>query len=76
MTRDWKLRFYYASNVKPPKRPGELAIVTEHTGTSSRDMEIEVGKKRRDIGAIEMLDMRIPGNSWQLIYGVRIKKKE
>ena len=76
MIRDWRLRFYYAVNVQPPKRPGDLALITEHTGTTSRDMEIEVGKSRQDIGAIEMLDLHSPGKPWQLIYGARLKKKE
>jgi hypothetical protein len=69
MECDWKLRFYYAQNVKHPKRPGDLALETVHTEEWSRDMEIEVGKKRSDIGKIEMLDLRTPGQPWTTIYG-------
>lgn len=54
---DWKVRFYYGAGVKPPKVPGELAIETIHMGTSSRDLEISVGKGREDIGRIEVFDL-------------------
>lgn len=48
----WMCRFYYNDTVKPPKRPGDLAIETVHASDSSKDIEVTVGERRRDIGKI------------------------
>jgi hypothetical protein len=39
---DWVVRCYYADDVKPPKRPGELAIETVHRGDHSKDTAVAV----------------------------------
>jgi hypothetical protein len=54
----WRVTCYYADNVKPPKKPDELAIRTMHATDSSKDMEVAAGKSRSDIGRIEVV--RIP----------------
>lgn len=52
----WKTRFYYAEETLL-HRKGELAIEVIHAGDHSRDMEIEVGMKRVDIGLIELVNL-------------------
>ena len=51
----WKLRFYY--NRDSGFRRSIFAIETVHADEFSRDMEIETGKRRSDIGRIEQFDL-------------------
>lgn len=51
---EWRARFYYGPNVKPPKKPGELVIETVHIGEQSLRTEVEVGRQREDIGRIKV----------------------
>jgi hypothetical protein len=52
---DWVVRCYYADDVKPPKRPGGLAIETVHRGDHSKDMEVAVAEARDDIGVVSVV---------------------
>lgn len=47
------VRGYYADDVQPPKRPGELAIEVGCDNESVRDMELAVLEEREDIGRSE-----------------------
>ncbi len=51
---DWVCRFYYSELAEPPRVPGELAIETIHRGDVSKDSEVAAGKRRFDIGRIEV----------------------
>lgn len=51
---DWQVTCYYNNTVKPPKKPGDLAIQTVHVGTSSKDMEVQAARSRPDIGEIDV----------------------
>ena len=50
----WVVACYYADDVKPPKRPGELASETVHADEASRDLEVAVAKGRSDIGLVDV----------------------
>jgi hypothetical protein len=54
MTRTWPwlVRGYYADNVKPPKRPGDLAIEIGGLTRQALDMDLAVLRRRPDIGEI------------------------
>lgn len=49
----WYVRMYYADNVKPPKRPGGLAVETIHKTEQSMRMDIQAGHARKDIDEVE-----------------------
>lgn len=49
---DWVVRCYYADDVKPPKKPGELAIEVVCRSGSLKDMEVAAGESRTDIGRV------------------------
>ncbi len=55
---DWQVTCYYADDVEPPKRPGELAIRTVHNSDHSKDMEVAAGNRRPDIGRVEVVRLR------------------
>lgn len=57
---DWVVRCYYADDVKPPKKPGDLAIETVHKGDVSKDMEVAVAKARPDIGVVDVMRVGRP----------------
>lgn len=57
MRWSWMVRCYYAADVRPPKRPGELAIETVHATDSSKDMEVQAGRARADIGEIDVIPL-------------------
>lgn len=65
---DFGVRFYYGIRAKPPKQVGALAIETVHKGDTSKNIEVVVGKRRKDIGRIAVLDFREPGGQWLTIY--------
>jgi len=46
-------RGYYADDVKPPKRPGRLALAVELGTKWALDMEVSVFEARPDIGRVE-----------------------
>lgn len=50
----WKVSCYYADDVRPPKKPGELAQETIHRDDHTKDVEVHVAKSRIDIGKIEV----------------------
>jgi hypothetical protein len=54
----WKLRFYYGSYAQWPKVPGTLAIETVHATDSSKDIEIEAGCSRKEIGRIDVIQLQ------------------
>lgn len=49
----WFVRGYYSDEVRSPRRPGALAYESKHKTRASRDFDIEMSKKRSDIGRIE-----------------------
>lgn len=53
MKRPYGFRAYYAADVKPPKKPGDLAIEVRWTTERDRDMEAELANNRNDIGRVE-----------------------
>lgn len=54
----WQVTCYYASDVQPPKQPGELAIQTVHKDDVSKDMEVRAARDRADIGHIDVAQLR------------------
>jgi len=66
-TWDYSVRCFYGKYAEPPRIPGSLAIETVHVGTHSRDMEIEAGKSRKDIGRIDVRDLQSDG-PWTTVY--------
>ena len=48
----WFVRGYYADDVEPPKRPGELAIEIGGVSREALAMDVAVLEKREDIGEI------------------------
>jgi len=50
----WRCRFYYNDMVEFPRVPGELAIETVHTDDFSKDIEVDAGRSRSDIGRIDV----------------------
>lgn len=52
MDRPFGFRAYYADDVKPPKRPGELAIEVRWATEQDRDMEAALAENRPDIGRV------------------------
>jgi hypothetical protein len=61
----YKAELYYASNVKWPKRPGELAIAVENGSSDGLMMDVEAGKRRNDIGVINWRGPDGFGGSWE-----------
>lgn len=51
-----KTRFYYREET-PYHQKGDLAIEVVHADDRTRDIEIEIGKNRLDIGLIETIDL-------------------
>jgi hypothetical protein len=49
---DWLIAGYYNDTVKPPKRPGALALEVGVKGEAAKQMEIAVFEGREDIGDI------------------------
>jgi hypothetical protein len=60
-------RFYYGKHCRNEfSGPGQLALETWHVGETSKDLEIEIGKQRKDIGRI---DVRAePREEWLTVY--------
>lgn len=48
----WQVSIYYAQDVKPPKRPGDLAISVRCYSEGVRDMEIHTAWTRTDVGEV------------------------
>lgn len=48
----WFVSGYYAEDVKPPKKPHELALKVWCGSEHVRDMEVEIFKNRSDIGDV------------------------
>lgn len=48
----WWVQGYYASDVQPPKVPGELAIEIGGESEEALDMDVKVLQLRPDIGEI------------------------
>ena len=48
----WRVRCYYADDVKAPKEPRGLAIETVHGSDASKDMEVRAAQSRKDIGLV------------------------
>lgn len=51
----WFVRGYYADDVKPPKKAGELAIEVGVDSRHALDMDILVLQERADIGEVEVI---------------------
>jgi len=45
----WRVTCTYNDTVKPPKRPGMLAIQTVHADEVSKDIEIAAAERRGDV---------------------------
>lgn len=52
----YRMRAYYADDVKPPKVPGALAIETQHKTEASLNIEVAAARSRSDIGRINTWD--------------------
>lgn len=48
----WVVAAYYNDTVKPPKKPGELAMKTVHKDYVGKDIEVDIFNKRDDIGDV------------------------
>lgn len=48
----WFVRGYYADDVKPPKKPGDLAIEIGGMGHAALAVDVAALEKREDIGEI------------------------
>jgi hypothetical protein len=55
---DYLVQGYYNDTVKPPRKPGALALEVGVMGESARDQEVSVFESREDIGRVEILDIR------------------
>lgn len=55
MSTRFEVKLYYGKDAEPPKVPGQLAIHTWNIGDLSKDMEVDAGRRRRDIGRVEVL---------------------
>lgn len=51
----YRVRGYYADDVKLPKVPGTLAMEVGHDSLSGAQMEEEVFRSRDDIGEVELI---------------------
>lgn len=49
MNWKWTVLCTYNDTVKPPKRPGDLAIETVHADDASKDVEVAAAKSRGDV---------------------------
>jgi len=54
---EWIVRCYYGDKSVPPKYLGQLAIETRHKSASSKDMEVEAGNSRTEIGTVEVIKL-------------------
>jgi hypothetical protein len=63
---DFRVRCYYGrhSNIIN----GTLAIETTHRGEHSKDCEVAAGMSRRDIGRVDVLDLRYPDARWVTVF--------
>lgn len=48
----WRVTGYYNDSVKPPKKPGELALQVVHGTDVGKDLEVKVFEEREDIGSV------------------------
>ena len=48
----WFVRGYYADDVKPPKKPGDLAIEIGGMSREALSMDVAALERREDIGEI------------------------
>lgn len=53
----WIVRGYYADDVAPPKRPGDLAIEVGTTNRGQAEMDEAVLRGRPDIGEVELIEV-------------------
>lgn len=53
----WQVTLRYNETVKPPRRPGEIAIQTVHGTDASKDMEVRAAEHRTDVD-IEVWKLR------------------
>jgi hypothetical protein len=56
--RLWVVRAYYANDVAPPKKPGDLAIEVLWTDEAGARMEEAAAWSRGDIGRVEVVKRR------------------
>lgn len=53
----YEVKCYYGQgNLNEKCKPGDLAIHTWNSGAISRDMEVNAGKTRSDIGRVSILN--------------------
>lgn len=64
MTWNWFVRGFYSDSVKLPKQPNSFAIEIGGLSKGALSMDIEVLKKREDIGLIILIDPQ--GNQEEL----------
>lgn len=55
---DFLIAGYYNDTVKPPKKPGNLALEVGVNSEAARDLEVKIFEEREDIGRISVIDLR------------------
>lgn len=61
---------HYATDVKPPKQAGGMAISTWHIGLSSAQTEVSAAKNRLDIDTIILGEYgSLEGQTWKRMEG-------
>lgn len=61
---DFDVRLFYG---RASPAPGFMALETKHRGDFSKDMEVDAGKSRADIGRIDVKD-RNGAAGWVTVY--------
>ena len=64
---DYRLRFTYGRGASPDMI-GHTAVETQHKGIHSRDMEIDIGINRSEIGLVELMMVKDGDERWIPIY--------
>jgi len=57
----FKVKLFYNDRAPPPNAAGDLAVYTWNTDVVSKDMEVNAGLSRADIGTILVMDMDAEG---------------
>ena len=65
---DYGVRCIYGIRAKPPRQVGQIAIETVHVGAHSKDMEVSVGRRRHEIGRVDVRDLRRSDAPWETVY--------
>ena len=68
--KKWEVKLYYGKRARNPEGTsleGELAIYSWYSDDMGKDIEVNAGKYRPDIGKVKVLLLK-PNEEWKTVY--------